>query len=402
MQVGVAMGAENYIVLRSVHDTLATVADILTTSENDALSFRWCQFSGQVKTSTGAPLQDSDVLQATYTLETSLDWVRNPPSSRRVYEAIQIAARREAIHPVKEYLQALKWDGIPRANKLLSHYLGGCDSQLRRTQSAAFLVGAVARIFVPGSKVDVMPVLISAQGTGKSTAIRELSVVPDWFRDTPLDLRSKDCYEAIQGAWIVEIAEMRSIVSTSAETVKAFLTSAIDSYRPAYGRCNVYRPRQCVFIGTSNDLQLTDTTGNRRYWPIPLESKPDLEAIRSDRDQLWAEAVVIFSRGDSWHLVAEDDIAAASEEAGDFSTQDPWIPEICDYWNSQHLANRRPFETTEILTYLGIDKRSQKQGHVMRVTRLMRGAGFTSKRKRDHGIRRTYWKGPTGHAGQAD
>ena len=123
---------------------------------------------------------------------------------------------------------------------------------------------------------------------------------------------------------------------------------------------------------------------------------------RSDRDQLWAEAVVMFSRGDSWHLVAEDDIAAASEEAGDFSTQDPWISEICDYWNSQHLANRRPFETTALLTYLGIDKRSQKQGDVMRVTRLMRGAGFTSKRKRDRDIRRTYWQGPTGHAGQAN
>jgi len=390
----------------AVFDTLRSVSDLLASELRPELQFSYCDFSGQVRTSKGRPLQDSDVLNATYELEKHYRWAKQPPSSRRVYEAIQVASRKKRVHPVRDYLQDLKWDGKERISKLFSHYLGACDSALRRAQSAAFMTGAVARIFAPGCKVDVMPVLISPQGWGKSTAIRLLAVSDEWFRDTPLDLRSKDCYEAIQGTWMVEIAEMRSIVSSSAETVKAFLTSQIDSYRPAYGRCNVYRPRQCVFIGSSNDLQLTDTTGNRRYWPIPLEGRPKWDEIEKDRDQLWAEAVCRFTSKGAWHLTDQTDIEAADSEARDYSTIDPWESEIESFWLSGwqeadgtgHPA-RTPFEASTLLGYLGIPRSKQRQGDVMRITRLMRGLGYTSERRRDQNKRRTYWTGHTGHTG---
>ena len=409
----------------AIYDTLAGVTDLLANQGE----FHYCQFSGLVKGRGDKPLEDSDVLEVTYDLERGFRWAKSPPSARRVYDAIQLAARRNPRHPVKEYINSTKWDTIPRAGDLFSTYFGAADSPLRRVQSKAFLVSAVARIMTPGAKVDTMPVLISPQGWGKSTAIRILARKDRWFHDTPLDLRNKDCYEAIQGRFLVEIAEMRSILSARPETVKAFLTSSTDSYRPAYGRCNVYRPRQCVFIGTSNDLQLTDSTGNRRYWPIPLETQPNWQMIEEHRDQLWAEALVLFTASYPWWLTTQEMMEAAEEEVNYYTTVDPWILQILTFWDqgwstsfatvgdhrreygdsyvTPHGAEltqimhpkRTKFEATTLLAYLGVKTDRQKKSDVMRLTRLMRGLGFTSKRERDQGIRRTYWIGPTGHTG---
>ena len=390
------------------YSTLAAVSDLLgQIPEGDPLYHRFCTFTHQIRTVTGDPLQDKDILVAAYHLERRYNWAKSPPSTRVVYDAIQLAAWERRYHPVKEYLAGLKWDGEARASRLFSRYLGSADSLLRRAQSRAFLVGAVARIMSPGCKLDTMPVLVAPQGFGKSTAIKLLAVQDDWFQDTPMDLRSKDCYEVIQGAWMVEIAEMESIMSSSPKQVKAFLSSQVDTFRPAYGRCKVHRPRQGVMIGTSNDLQLADTTGNRRYWPIVLEHRPDWKGIEEDRDQLWGEAVALWTAGQAWHLTGDSITKEAEEEVKAFSTVDPWEEQIRAFWyyggwnGTDTHPKSTEFQASDVLCYMGVKVSDQRQAQVMRLTRLLRGLGFKSHRARAGGSRRRLWTLTTGPAGPA-
>src|SRR5262249_7296663 len=156
---------------------------------------------------------------------------------------------------------------------------------------ALMLIAAVRRIRQPGCKFDEMPVLESDQGKEKSTALRIMAVNDDWFSDdVPLNADGKRVIEALRGRWIVEAAELNGMRKGEVEHLKAFLSRAEDRARMSYDRLCTEVKRQCVIIGTTNSSEyLRDSPGNRRFWPVKIEQF-DCEALRRDRDQLWAEA----------------------------------------------------------------------------------------------------------------
>jgi len=78
--------------------------------------------------------------------------------------------------------------------------------------------------------------------------------------------------------------------------MKAFLSRTSDKARFAYAREAKEYPRQCVFIGTTNDAQyLLDSTGNRRFLPVAVETVY-LQQLAEDRDQIWAQAAAMWKR----------------------------------------------------------------------------------------------------------
>ena len=197
---------------------------------------------------------------------------------------------------VREYLDALEWDGTERAAFWLEDFWGVEYSEDNQTAALRWLVSAVARIYEPGCRVDTVLVLDGPQGLHKSAGVKTL-VGDVWFRNEPLVFRDTEAMSiALGGAWVWELPELSGMRSTTVEELKAAITRGLDRYRPKWGRRSIAQPRTTVFIGTTNSKEyLEDTTGNRRFWPVRCKQKADLELIRSERNQLWAEAVHLYS-----------------------------------------------------------------------------------------------------------
>jgi len=309
------------------------------------------------------------------------------PTKDATDAAVEIVARRRTYHPVQNYLAGLGWDGVPRLDGLLARYFGAAPTEYARLVGAKTMIAAVARATRPGCKVDTMLIFEGDQGTGKSTAVRALA--GEWFADTPLDLESKDAAQCLQGKWIYEIGELHSFNRTETTRIKAFVSSQSDNLRPSYGRRNQDFPRQCVFIGTTNGTEyLTDTTGNRRYWPVRC-GRIDVTGLQRDRDQLWAEAASRFSAGERWWLEGTEVNVAEAQQA-DREATDPWEQPIVA-WLDQPITSggappalRGAFMMHDVLTgALHLSSGEHTQANATRVGKILARLGWRPKATKD-------------------
>jgi len=302
-------------------------------------------------------------------------------SELRVAQAIRLAVLSRRVHPVRGYLKGLAWDGVPRLEHWLTTYLGVEDTPYTQAVGASTLRAAVARALKPGCKVDTMLVLQGEQGAGKSKSIRALCG-ERWFTDDLAEFGSKDAAEQLLGAWFVEVAELGAMNRSEVERVKSFISREVDRFRPAYGRSVVARPRQCVFIGTTNaDTYLRDETGNRRFWPVQVGAVGplDVEALKRDRDQLWAEAVAQVVAGARWYLDAKLDAEAfkqATEKQAAAQHQDPW-----DLLVAQYVAGKEAVLVESILVdVLRLEAGRWGRSEQMRVSAILRRLGWSRHR----------------------
>ncbi len=293
-----------------------------------------------------------------------------------VIEAVSVVAHDHEFHPVRQYLRKLEWDRVPRLETWLTDVMGVRASAYSSKVGKRWMLSAVARVMKPGCKADSVMILEGAQGAGKSTAMSILG--GEWFMDTPFALGDKDGFQAIRGKWIVELGELDSFNKAESTKAKQFFSASTDTYRESYGRRTMDVPRQCVFVGTTNQEEyLKDATGNRRYWPVAC-TKVDLELLRSIRDQLWAEAVFCYDAGDLW-WVTRDEATLFAEEQDERFVVDEWETPILTWLEESQIG-----ETTtgsEILTQaLKLDPGHWGKPEQMRVGAILHRLGWSRYR----------------------
>jgi hypothetical protein len=228
------------------------------------------------------------------------DEVRYDPGKEMLLDAIKSLAEEARYNPIEDWFGSLRWDGRRRLRDWLPRLTGAPDTRLLRKAGAVLIFTMVIRARFPGSKADLCLVLEGEQGCGKSSLLSALASAPGegYFADAPglVAMDNKSRAEIIAGKWLVELAELSGLARSETEGVKAFLSQCSDQYRPPYAAVAIDRPRTCIFVATTNALTyLPDTTGNRRFLPIPC-SKINLKTIRAERDQLFAEAQAIVDR----------------------------------------------------------------------------------------------------------
>lgn len=304
------------------------------------------------------------------------------PGLVNVHDAAVQECLQQPFDPVADYLDALQWDGVQRVRQWLARYLGAEDNLLHQAIGVLALVAAVRRVRQPGIKFDQILVLESGEGRGKSTAIEILAGGDNFSDQSILTLDDKGQQEAMQGVWIYEIADMAGMSRADVERVKAFASRKVDRARPAYGRARVDRPRRCVFWATTNDESyLKSQTGNRRFWPVSI-GHIDLEGIKRDRDQLWAEASLIEARGVSLFLPEGLWQAAGAEQAKRLE-QDPW-DDLLD------IATGKIFETAA-----GPEERISSRDLLDKWLRLPADKqGAVTAKRLVYVMRRLGWAGP--------
>jgi predicted P-loop ATPase len=244
-------------------------------------------------------VRDADVSQLQ-------EWLQNlglPKIGKdQVHQAVDQRAMERSFHPVRDYLDGVRWDKTPRLDAWLAAYFGAPAGDYAAKIGRMFMIAMVARIFKPGCKVDYMLVPEGEQGERKSTALRILAG-EKWFSDSLPDLHHCDQVRLsmhLRGKWLIEIGELSSIGKADTELLKAFVTRQEEKFTPKFGRKEVTEPRQCVFAGTTNkSTYLKDETGARRFWPFKV-GFIDLDALTRDRDQLFAEAVAAYRAGEHW------------------------------------------------------------------------------------------------------
>lgn len=307
------------------------------------------------------------------------------PGKMNVIEAANFVCLDNQIHPIREYLNRLQWDGRERLAGLLNKYFGAGDTPLHSAISTAVLIAAVRRVRQPGAKFDNVLVLEGKQGSGKSTAIRVLAGDENFADQDILSVDAKQQIELIEGAWLFELGELSGMNKADIARLKAFVTRQVDRGRPAYGRYREDRPRQVVFIGTTNQTNyLRDTTGNRRFWPVAT-GIINLPALEADRDQLWAEAAYLESQGAS--ITLPEGLwtqAAAAQEAR--LEDHPWNDILVNARGD--VANGVERITSEEIfsDFLQIPAGSRRPHELTQVSHIMQSLGWQGpKSMRIHG-----------------
>ena len=286
-----------------------------------------------------------------------LERVYGLSSKDKTYDAVNVVAGENKFHPVREYLDSCTWDGIPRVETLLVDYLGAEDTEYTRAVTRKTLTAAVARIYKPGCKFDYMLTLRGRQGLGKSGIIAKLG--GEWYSDTFSTVQGKEAYEQVLGVWLVEVGELAGMRKAEAETIKLYISKQTDRFRPAYGRRMQEFPRQCIFIGTTNEQEfLRDSTGNRRYWVVDTPNKPgkDMwsELTPEVVKQVWAEAVELFKQGEKLYLSRELEKVARQIQS-DYEEENPKVGVVAEYlerllpvgWDDLDTYTRRQWLETD-------------------------------------------------------
>lgn len=341
-------------------------------------------------------------------------WVKQIHTS----QVIKVLAEERRVNPLAIYMNKKRWDGEKRLDTWLSAYMATLNDEYTRAIGRKWMISAVARAVNPGCQVDHMLIFEGKQGVGKSRAARVIG--GDFYCEYSGNLTGanadRDLVAVIIGKMVVEMSELATMRKSEINSLKSMLTKCIDDVRLSYERDAKSYPRTCVFIGTTNDIRgsyIADETGARRFWPCVVgETGPiEIDLLRRDIDQLWAEAVEAYNDGEDWYTIPKE-ATLYEQSSRQMLTidSDPWADKIRsaltdpdNYGTIFHVVNKyqngqlidgfavRAGATDVVLgQLLGIDIGRQSEKDATRLKRVLISLGFGKVRPAKQWYNKTY------------
>jgi putative DNA primase/helicase len=303
-------------------------------------------------------------------------------SASKVSEAVTAFAYTNVKNEPKDWFNSLKWDGEQRLSMLFHLYFGAPLNEYTATVSQNFMVAMVARVFNAGCKFDNLIVLEGPQGYFKSSALEIIG--GKWYTSQQTSASKQSDFNMCQrGHLLIELPEMAPFESVTENTKKDILSRSVDHYRAPYDIRPKSWPRQSIFVGTTNDSEyLNDATGNRRYWPITI-TNIDLDRLKEDREQLFAEAVQLYKQGYKYFSINED--LASREQSKRLIVEDVWCDIINDY------IRLKPSVTIKeiAINALEFDRSRVGRKEEMRIGKILRSLDWAKKIEYDSDLKKT-------------
>lgn len=307
-------------------------------------------------------------------------------------KAVILFCRMNTRNEVREWMEALKWDGKSRLAGFFNKFYGADQNAYTKAVGENFFTGMVARIYRPGCQLDTMVVLEGGQGIFKSQSLKAIG--GKWYAEISTAIDSKDLYLVMNGNILLEIAELHAFSKSDVTKIKQVLSCQDDRYRAPYDKGPENHPRMSVFVGTTNESHwMRDHTGGRRFWPIRCRNI-DLAGIKAEREQLFAEAVVRFKAGEDWYVTPKD---MTLEEQEARREVDEWQDRIEDYitrlGNHGYCTLLQVAEDALKFDIKNIDLRVQR-----RVASILTVLGWEKSTKRLDGETKRVWRPKIGGA----
>ena len=322
-----------------------------------------------------------------------------------VSDAVARRADAQRYDPLREFFEGLPaWDGTERVKDVLGpKYLGSYlpaesdprDREVFRGYYAAiggrWLFDCVARALDPGCEISCVPILVGLQPE-IMVALQAL-VPPGWLHQLdalPPDLGTMDGARRLVGKWIVILPPFRHDNRALVKR-KAFLSQT----RDRTGRRGILgddRPRQCGFVGVRTHHDLADDDGVRLLYPVFVDSRPDLQAIRADQAQIWAEALWLRQNPDCLtkvRLGGEYDLPChvateflIRETGSDFlDTESDAIALHCiEEWLAARPDRSVPFTLSQLIGGVSRFQFAERKSVEMQIARLLRSQGYDNRR----------------------
>jgi len=322
-----------------------------------------------------------------------------PIGRELIRDVVSLVADDNKFDSAQLWLGGLKWDGVPRVERFWSTYFSAEDTDYTRSCGIYIWTAMAGRVMQPGVKADMVPILVGEQGVGKTTGVAAMVPAEEHFMEVKLDDQETEMARRMRGKLVGEIGELRGLHSREIEHVKAFVTRTHEEWVPKYKEFSIKFPRRLVFIGTTNnDEFLADETGNRRWLPIRV-GQTNLEKLKAERDQMWAEAAVLFAEGGVQFRQAQ---TLAGEVHAEHTITDPW-EEPVQAWlveasfgagelDGAPANGARPFRIGDVLQgALGFDPKHISRREELRVGRVLRKLGYDKRTVRDGTHRSKLW-----------
>lgn len=307
-----------------------------------------------------------------------------PVGRELIRDVVNYVAQMQSVDSAQVWLGGLKWDGVERVERFYETYFNVEAGPYTRAVSRYIWTAMAGRVMSPGCQADMVPVLTGAQGQRKTSGI--VAMVPnDTFREMSFHQSEEERARLMRGALMVELAELSGLKTRENEQIKAWITRRKEDWTPKYQEFAVSLLRRCVMQATSNPTELLDDpTGSRRWLPM-ASGDVDVEGIARDRDQLWAEALVMFDAGGvDWQQAQ----ALAESEHDAYRVTDTWEDTIARWLKTPEMDGTLPgaegFTTHQILTEaLCFREHAIKRADEMRACKALKALGFCQKVQKD-------------------